>query len=251
MSFFIPTIYEEGLPVALAGASAGAFGFRIFLDLFGEGLSGANVRRYKARLLADGVELPVRSVEERAPRGALGVSLDVVLAKPDRSLVSSSSDLRFEIGVWAGGDYQWQTVMEGGRLAGLLARYANEDRRPADSVSFSTLDLLGDRWTLRPAAPVTLYDPLEVDEPGKPDPQALVRDYITGAAIEPLRVPVAGLTLYEVLRRAYVEGCGFSDVVTNVPDFPVPLAEFTLGGGYHAGASRFLELPEPLYFASG
>jgi len=252
MPFINPTSFEDGLPLAIGGASAGAFSFRIFLDLFGEGLSGgANVRRYTARLLADGVELPVRSVEERAPRGALGVSLDVELAKPDRSLVSSSSDLKFEIGVWAGGGYQWQTVMEGGRLAGLLARYANADNRPADAVTFSTLDFMGDRWTLRPAAPVILYDPLEVDEPGKPDPQTLVRDYVTGATIEPLRVPVAGLTLYELLKRAYVEGCGFSAVVTNVPDFPVLLAEFTLGGGYHAGASRFLELPEPLYHANG
>ncbi|MGB8509682.1 MAG: hypothetical protein WCD76_14950, partial [Pyrinomonadaceae bacterium] len=43
--------------------------------------------------------------------------------------------------------------------------------------------------------------------------------------------------------------CGFSSVVTNLPDFRVARADFTLEGGFHGGASPLVAAFDPLYFA--
>lgn len=226
-------------------------GFTIFLDILGSVVAGAGtIRRYAARMLADGEELPVRNVTESAPRNALGISLNVTLAKPDASLVSASAGLTLEIGVWDGAAFGWLPILAGGKLAGLEARYANADRRPADVVSFSTLDPLGNRWTFAPTAPEIVYDPDRVDAPAPPDAQSAIRDD-EGGLIEQVATPVYGLSLKEVLRRAYVEGCGFGEVITNVPDFPVSSVSFTLEGGYHNSVLPLLSLFEPLYFVDG
>lgn len=230
--------------------AADEFGFTFFIEVLAAGLaSSTRERMYTARLTDSGAEVPIRSVTESAPRGALGVSLSVQLATPEASLVSASADLTFEIGVWDGSAWAWAPVMEGGRLAGAQARYANDGQRPADSVSFSTLDVLADRWTLRPAAPLTLYDSSRVEAPRSPDASDVVIDDATGGGIYPVALPWPGLTLRGVLRQAYVTGCRFARVVTNLPDFRVAQAEFTLEGGWHAGAVGHLALFEPLYFS--
>lgn len=244
----------EGSSLAAASLSverAGEFGFTFFLDLVDAAVQGAgSSRRYAARLKASGVELPARSIIESAQAGALGVSLDVTLATPNRSLVTSQSLLSFEVGVWNGTSFDWVTIMDGGKMSGDRAAYANQGSRPADKVSFGTLDLLADRWTRAPEAPVTLYDPQEVDEPANTDARSLVHDE-QGNAITPVNRAIYGLTMREVLRQAYVEGCGFESVVTNIPDFPVSASYFTLEGGYHAGVLPLVSLFEPMYFAVG
>lgn len=240
-----------GLTASGTLARGEEFGFTIFLDILGDEVSNAgNVRRYAARLVADGVEVPISSYDLSAPEGALGVSLSVTLARADVSLVTSASALSFDLGVWSGGALTWVTLLAGGRLAGRGHSIAFAQGRPADAVTLQIVDAAADRWTLRPAAPETLYDPDQVDEPGEPDDRLVIRDE-AGAKIVPVSTPVSGLTMREVLRRAYVEGCGFSEVVTNIPDFAVASAAFTLEGGYHGGASALLALFEPVYVAVG
>jgi hypothetical protein len=240
-----------GTALALSGTQARAeeFGFTFFVDILSAALAASgNIRRYRSRLAANGVEVLLRSAVESAPRGAMGVSLSLQLAAPDPSLVPDGASLAFDIGVWDGEEFDYLPVLSGGRLAGRSVRYANADKRPADTVSVTTLDALGDRWTLAPPAPVTLYDPEKTDAPAVPDARNLIHDE-RGRAVIPVNTPRPGLTLRQALVFAYVGGCGFSSVVTNLPDFPVARADFTLEAGWHGGASPLVAAFDPLYFA--
>ncbi|MET0646374.1 MAG: hypothetical protein ABW208_07110 [Pyrinomonadaceae bacterium] len=248
----------------LAGQAAGAtelagelrvkraeeFGLTIFLDIVGEGMQGESVARYRARLLADGTEVPISSFDLNAPEGALGVSLSVSLAQPDVSLVSNASELQFDLGVWDGSAFEWVTMLAGGKLAGRELTIAFARGGPTDAVTLTLIDTVADRWTFAPEQPETLYDPDQVDEPAPPDSRNLIVNE-RGAGIEPVSTPVYDLTMREVLRRAYVEGCGFDNVVTNIPDFPVSQVTFSLEGGFHETVKPLLSLFEPLYFAEG
>lgn len=238
------------------------FGFTIFLDIIGAGLQGSHSATYRARLIADGLYdeegayidggayIPVSSFDLNAPEGAVGVSLSVTLAKPDVTLVTNAAVLQFDLGVWTGSAFEWVTMMRGGKLAGRALTIGFARGGPQDSVTLTLIDVVADRWTLAPGQPSTLYDPDVMGEPAGPDPDSFVVDEL-GARIEPIFTPVSGLTLREILRRAYVEGCGFDKVVTNIPDFPVREVTFTLEGGYHEAVKPLLALFTPVYFADG
>jgi len=234
---------------ALAAASVAEFGFTFFVDILAPALvASSNERRYRPRLAANGVEVPVRSATESAPRGAMGVSLSIQLAEARPSLVPAGASLAFDIGVWDGDDFNYLPVLTDGRLAGRSVRYANAEKRPADTVTVSTLDALGDRWTLAPHVPVTLFDPDKTDAPAPPDARSGIFNE-RGGRILPVSSEVSGLTLRQVLDYAYRQGCSFSSVMTNLPDFPVSRADFTLEGGYHGGAAPLVAAYDPLYFA--
>jgi hypothetical protein len=232
----------------LSVAVAEEFGFTIFLDIVGEGVQGGTVARYSARLTADGTEVPISSFDLSAPEGALGVGLAVTLAKPDVSLVTNASAVQFDLGVWTGSAFEWVTMLSGGKLAGHELTIAVTRGGPGDSVKLALLDTVGDRWTLAPERPETLYDPDQGDQPA---PSDIVTVNERGAKIEPVFTPVYSMTMREVLRRAYVVGCGFDRVVTNIPDFPVSEVTFSREGGYHEAARPLLSLFEPVYFAEG
>jgi hypothetical protein len=228
--------------------------------------------RYRARLTADGVEVPITSYALRAPRDVMGTSLTLRLARPDPGLISRTASLKFEIGVRqpGAGAYEWVTYLEGGRLAGREATIGMSQSRPTDTVQVSAFDLLGDHWKIAPARPRTLYDPdrVSADEIGG-SPDGLIKDdddnpatsfkgfaapdVITTEAGVPVtteRVPVDDLSFRRAARAAYVDGCGFSDVLTNIPDFPVSRVDFTPFGGSYDGAIRpLLALYDPLYHA--
>jgi hypothetical protein len=242
------------------------FGFTLFLDIVNANLALQRGTRYRARLTADGVEVPISSFNLRAPRDYLGTSLSLTLARPDPSLVSRTASLKFEIGVRNGATYEWVTLLDGGRLAGRDAQIGFAGGGPTDTVQVSALDVLGDRWQLAPPRPRTLYNPARVSAEEVGAGAGLVKDD-NGAAVEsfkgfaasevlrtesggvvlPVRVAVDNLTLHRALEAAYREGCGFAAVVTNIPDREIERIDFTHEGGYDAGVRPLVALYEPLY----
>ncbi len=225
------------------------FGFTFFLDILNASLAVARHNRYRVRLLADGVEVPITSFSLRAPRDAVGTSLSFQLAQPDTSLVSRAALLTFELGVKIGDGWQWLKLLDGGRMAGREAQIGLAQNRPADTVSISALDVLGDRWMLAPSRDTLFYDPAQVDAASLAfDTQNPLRG-TDGAAIQPVQRAISNLSLHRVLDEAYAKGCGFASVVTNIPDYRVSQAQFSMQGGYHDGVHALVALYEPLYFA--
>ena len=223
----------------------------IFVDILDSAIvasQNSNMRRFSARLLVDGVEVPIRQATLEAQKGSLGSELRVVLARADTSQVTFGASITFQIGLWADGDWIWIPLVAGGRLSSLENSIRNDAGGPADEVSISTLDVIADRWNRAPRAPIHLYDSLQLSAPDQSQIASQRIEIQTGGVILPVNTPIPGMTLRNVLTKAYVDGVGFSSVVTNIPDFPVAEADFTLDGGFDAGVRPLLTLFAPLLF---
>jgi hypothetical protein len=119
-----------------------------------------------------------------------------------------------------------------GRMSGRGAHYANQEGLPADSVEITFADIVGDRWNRAPRQPLHLYDPQKIDAP---EPDAITRASVQnnlGGEVVDVYQAISGLSLFDVLDAAYVTGCGFDSYVTNIENFPVEEATFSLSGGY-------------------
>lgn len=244
------------LQATLNSEVAPDFGFTVFVDILDTDLSDAlenvhNIRRFNARLLIDGDEVPIIRAVLTSPEDKLGTELQVTLAQPNVSLVTLTSVITFQIGIWvgdSGGSWTWITLLEGGKLAARGARYANDNNLPADTVELTIVDVMGDRWNRAPRNNVFLYDPQKVEAPSSEALQSQTIYELSGAAIAPTLVPHFSMTLYDILNEAYVNGCEFDAVVTNIPDFLVEQASFTMTGGYDGGVRPLLEPFVPITF---
>jgi len=225
--------------------------FTIYVDILDTALvpTVGTGKRYSARLIADGIDIPITAFSYREPSDRLGAVLSVTLARPDPSRIADGATLNFDLGIWNGSGWQWVALITGGKLSTQEGSIGFAQNRPTDALSINVVDVLGDRAQRAPRTPVMLYDPLKVDLPETPDTTSAIRDE-NGAAILPVNVERASMKLQDVLNYAYVTGCGFTRVMTNISNFPVSRADFTLEGGYDAGVRPLLGLFEPLYFTS-
>jgi hypothetical protein len=253
---------------SLAGVSAGSttaagtltvayaeeLSFTFFVDVSSAALSAAiakNIRRYSVGLVVDGTPVPILEARLEAPADRLGSELSVILAEPDISLITSSSLMDFLLFVWTAAGWEPITLLEGARLGGRAARYVNQEGLPADSVEITLIDAMADRWNKRPSAPITIYDSQVIDPPSVDQIAAQTIFTSGGGRITPLFEPVAGLMLKTVLARAYVAGCGFDHVITNLDNYPVEEASFTLQGGYDAGVRPLIQEFDPIMVVRG
>lgn len=213
-----------------------------------------NARRFAVRLLVNGSPVPIKSATQNAPADALGTELSVELARPVASQIPLDATIDFQLGVWTGAGFAFENLLTGGKLAGRSKRVVNTNNLPTDTVAVVFVDVIGDRWNLAPEANTLVYDPDKVERPtvGAAFSVAAIgiRDE-EGVEVSTLETPVPGLNLFEVLRLAYVEGCGFDSVKTNIENFPVEQVAFTLSGGYDAGVRPLLTPFAPVVFPVG
>lgn len=210
----------------------------------------ANVRRFAVRFLVNGVPFPIKRASINAPPDTLGTELSVDLARPDAAAIPLDAEITFQLGIWTGAAFAFENLLTGAKLSGRSKRILNAENLPVDTVSLSFVDVIGDRWNLAPQAQTLYYDPDKVDAPATSSSGGSTFLIRTGSGAE---VPVVseakpGLDFFEVLRLAYVEGCGFDEVKTNIPNFPVESVAFTLSGGYDAGVRPLVTPFAPVVF---
>lgn len=240
-------------------------------------------REIQGRLRVNGVEVPIKSFQYQEPTGRLGALLNVALAKRDPNQVPAGASISFDILLRTAVGQVTVPLISGGKLSGRDYRIA-WGKGPDDEVTFGALDVMADKFTLAPRRPVVVFDP---DLVRYTDVQANPRDAILdeqGNPILPVIEPVGRLTMHQVLKRAYTvmggysmmtrltqaqtaglvrvsdylgspardqKGLGFAQVVTNIPDFPVSRADFTVEGGWHSGAQPCVGMFNPVYFVVG
>lgn len=242
---------STGFTATLLQEAPEEFGFTIFVDVLDSAVASSqdgHIRRYKGRLLVDGVDIPIRHAELQASVDTLGTELKVTMARPLVNQVVNASSVTFQIGIWTGAAYQYINIIAGGKLSARENAIKNTEGRPTDEVSISIIDIIADRWNRAPRAPIHLYDPNKVSAPTQSEMASEKIIVATGGTITPVNVPIFGMRLRDVLHRAYVIGTGFASVITNIPNFPVSEADFTLDGGYDGGVRPLLSLFSPLLF---
>lgn len=255
---YVTFVDTDAMVIDAGVVPAASFGFTIFVDIIDADIQSAlqpsnNIRRYQGRLKVNGVAIPIIRAQLSAPADKLGTELSVVLADPNINLVTIDSLIDFDLGVWVPGTpgaWQWINLLTSGRLSQRAARYLNEEGLPRDAVELSIVDIIGDRWNRAPRQQVFLYDSQIIDAPTQ---EAIISERIfntTGGIYEPIFSAVPGMTLLDVLNYAYITGCGFAHIITNIENFPVEQVSFTVTGGYDAGVRNLLEMFSPVVFTS-
>lgn len=257
-------------------------GLLIMADILDANIAGAGGGSYahteiNAELLVNSVELPITQFNFQAPTGRLGALLNVTLATKDPTAVPNGATIDFNL-IVNGNTYK---LIEDGKLQGRsveISFQGGSKAKPTDEITFSSIDVLADKFTLAPERPVIMYDPYRVryDEVNDKDITGAMRNE-DGSIIRPILEPVAGLTMKQIMKRAYTDagglgfmtafsglssgamlllgsgatnqtGMGFDDVITNIPDYKVKRADFTIEGGWHDGVRPSTEMYAPVYF---
>jgi hypothetical protein len=235
-----------------------------------------------ARLIVNGAIVPITSFNFQAPTGKLGSILNVRLGTKSISGIPNGSTVDFYLVV--GGYTSTESLvplMKGGKLSGratITSWQGGKNAQATDEVTFSAMDILADKFTLSPRRPVIMFDPRRVkyDEINTRDVKSALRDDI-GQIILPLLEPVYGLSLHQVMNRAYTPvggfifvggyepspkwnpgmlaseannqiGMDFTNVITNIEDYPVRRADFPVESSWNDGVRPFTEMYAPMSF---
>ncbi len=239
--------------------------------------------KYLPRLTVNSTVLDVGGFTLSAPKNGLGLVLQAELPTPDLTQIPTRASVKFEIGVWVGPtppDYNWITLIDSGSVSrrDFVIRF---NVGPDDRLSMQAVNVAADRFSLAPANPVTMYDPTLLELPpynANAGGNNVLRVRDAGQVITPAQEPIGGLNLKQILDRVYTNklpqlslvgsvagagagsvntfastaagtGCGFTRVVTNIPNFPVTRVDVTMEGGWHAAAAGLLSPFDPLYFS--
>lgn len=237
-----------------------------------------------ARLRINGQTVPISSFEYQEPRDRLGSILNVRLAIADPAQVPYGASIEFALLVKSrAGVVTEKKYIENGKLAGRDYRMSfssGVSGGPIDEVSFGSIDIVADKFTLSPRRPVVMFDPEKVNFR---DVQLKPRDAIVdsrGKPILPVYENVGNLTMRKIIQRAYTNsgghslttalsptsvitmaalsaylssqpndqvGLGFSSVFTNIPNYPVKRADFGIESGWHSGAEPVIGMYNPQY----
>lgn len=200
-------------------------------------------RSYDAQLLINDVRIPFVRAEISAPRKSLGKSVSIQLASPNRAQLPDGASVKFQIGKKVGGVLQWHTIIE--NAAAASKNYSMSFER--DTLSFTTIEALSNRLAKCPKNNLIAYDANRLTL----DASELANVPIKGGggAITTSARAVNNLTLYDLLEIAFVEGCGFDEFITDIPNYEIARCNFTVNQSYVGALAPYLGIFEPEFIA--
>lgn len=198
------------------------------------------------RLSANNVVMPFwKRATLTAPKDSLGASFSVDLAKADLSFLPSDANWKFEVGVWNASTeiYDYHTVFDSAKLSSRnLSR--GWSGGPQDSLSFSTLIDINDKFALAPRKNIICYDVNKTSV----DISKVEKLYDSGGDLIVNNVrSFNGLSLNRALNIAFVEGCGFSSVETDLDNYPLTRVDFNISTTYKDSVAPFIGNYKPIF----
>lgn len=195
------------------------------------------------RLFINSVLTSFTSARISAPAGSLGFSLSIELASADLAQLPPGAVFKFEIGKIVFGAPVWTTILDGGKLSGRTFQVAVG----RDSLNFSTFEI-DSKLNKYPKNNLIVFDSAKTN--------------VSEAEIEPLPTntnetittatrSVSVLTLYKLLQIAFVEGCGFGQVSTDIPNYEIARCDFSVVNSYSQAVAQFIGMYEPVMSVAG
>jgi hypothetical protein len=222
-----------------------SFGLSLMINI--APLGSGSGQEATARLLVDGVELPIKSFAFDAPAGALGTRLDVELARiSDRATVLSGVAFDFQIGITTAGVLTWYDLISDGSLESVQHNEGWSDQRPTDQLSIGAFSSLSDKLNLSPDTDLIIYDPLRVDL--EPENDANVLKDTEGNSYPKEYFPISDLTLHQLMQEILVERCGFSDFQTNLPNYRIRQGGCDIKSTFFSAIKQHIGMFDPLIF---
>jgi hypothetical protein len=179
---------------------------------------------YSCRLLVDDEEIKVKEFTYREEAHNLTGLLDVTLANvDDRDLILTTSTITFDIAQDGG---EWERIVDTGKLGISDYSISRQGIGPDDTFTLTTKPYELVKLQTSFASGGVVYDPRQVEINESDWPTITASD---GSVLTPEFVAIYGLTWRQVATAAFVNVAGFGGVSTNIPDFPVSIAEFRPG----------------------
>jgi hypothetical protein len=264
---------ELRTPFRSAVMIRGGEGFVTLADVYpehvaitlGDGGGSYPTQYIRPVLSIGGVDVPIIDFTYEKPAGRLGSIFNATIGRFDTTGIDPLMSVNFGYMIYnpATGLEHYVARMTGGKLLGrehnLQFRERGQSRGPNDVVSISAIDIVGDRFTLRPKRSLTMYDPLKVKVSEVPRESTDSLRFLSGVVIPLLYEQVSGLTAYDALKRAFTNapgllapqtgvGLGFDAFITNIPNYQISRADYTIEGGWAEGAMPFFAMYGPLFF---
>lgn len=193
--------------------------------------------KQRPRLFINGVRTPFLSAEIIAPGKTLGKSVAVELARADLAQIPADAVFRLEIYRWNGATLDTFVVADGGKLTGRSFRMSNG--RDGLSISIKTA---ADQLDKCPVNNLIVYDPAKTSVETS-EIEAIPTS--TGEFVGTSKSAVGVLSLKKLLEVAFVEGCGFSSVITDIPNYEITRCDFSVTGTYASAVAPFIGVYEP------
>lgn len=208
-------------------------------------------QQYEFRLLVDGSEIGIQSFNLDGNETTIGTNLTVTLSNPeDRGLITLDKEYELQIGVVdiPTQVVTWYTVLDLGRLEGGDFSLSWNDNSPGDTVNFNSSSQVDTRLEKAPILNTVFYDSsrlsLEIKDFEKVyDTNG--KQYLTDL------IPIGNMTLYTLFDRIYVSRCGFSEVVTNIPNYQIRRVDIGIGTSYNQSLAPYIGMFEPVIFSIG
>lgn len=206
----------------------------------------AVILSYLPTLRINDVEVKLSSFRLDCPAQSLGSRADCVIT--DVSEVIQRGD-QFDLTLRLNsGSLPKRRLIKNGTVVGATRRTESARQQgltvPNDTFAVVGVDLITSRFKLAPRVPMILYDPAVVTLQDN-ETDSNINDE-NGNRIIADTTALDGLDLLQILQYAYVTGCGFAEVITNIPTYFIPRADFSLTASYHSIASSFYSLFEPV-----
>lgn len=201
---------------------------------------------YTAELTSGGAEIDIKSFRVSAPRGQFGKTVSVQISGADLADADKNANYNFRLGKMRRpfDSPEWWNVLS----AGEIFQRSFSQSWLNNSLSFGAAAPLSDKLNRCPKRDLFVYDPAKVDF--SIDELKPVYD-TNGNSSTPAKRPISNLNLYNALQIALVEGCGFASFRTNIPNYEISRADFTMKGTWLDGVKGFVGVFEPLIFAVG
>jgi hypothetical protein len=207
-------------------------------------------QHYDARLFdSTGAEIDITSFSVEAPRGAVGKIISVQVAKKDVSLITAAKKYTLQIGkrATARGAVTWYNVLQYAELDSRSFSRGWGANQPADTLSFGAINSLADKLNGYPVSNLIVFDPNRTTISSDDLERVFDTD---GILVQTELRRVYGLNLYYLLSllRKFT---GFSSIQTNIPNFELSRADFTITESYRASIAGIIGAFEPVFYTVG
>lgn len=199
---------------------------------------------YTARITTNGgaQAFAIKSFNMTDSADEVGVGLEMVLLRPsDRAAIQAAADFKFEIFA----SDEWTVRFDSGKRSGSGFSYSWQEGRPADTLSVSTISPMSAQLDRSPPNNRTIYDS-ERETLRVEDFRPLFDDQ--GERYDHELEPIAGLTLWKLFEAVFVDKCGFDEVKTTIPNFPVRRCDFNVTSTYLQGVAGHIGAFLPYIF---
>ncbi len=199
--------------------------------------SNSNYQSVGARLSVGGEYVSIISFDETVSADGAGKSVTVGLARiEDKNLLTAGAEFLIETFELNNADEEpvWETALEG-KISRKSLTVQNANGKPADTVTFM-LDAT-ERLKKSPNRNLVVYDAARADV----DASEFEPVYDTfGRAYTIQTLEESGLSLYKLFDEIFVNRCGFASVKTNIPDYPIRRADFSIFETLYDGVKPFI-----------